>query len=209
MRSVEFLKYYVNQNPNSNLRYLHDKGQGIYQAMTLGVKHTHSAYFTFWNAGDELHSDYEMSRLLDELGPLNADWILTNGDFNWIEYPTPSIENLRRFVTQEERGYISHQCILFKTNLYAEKQIYNFKYKVAADTQQIFKCYQNSDPAILDFPIVSVELGAFSSVNNRRARFEVLIIVITSLRGWERLNAIKNILIRELRQLLERSSQSI
>jgi hypothetical protein len=205
MRSVEFLKLYISQNPHSNLRYIHDKGQGIYQAMTLGVENSQSAYFTFWNAGDELYSLSELCLLLTQLPSSDANWILTNGNFSWIKYPTPSIENLLSFIRQEKKGYVSHQCILFKKSYFSKSEVFDFTYKVAADTDQIYRCYRNSTPAVFDISVVSVEFGVYSSKNHRRARFEVLLIILRQLKSKELFIALYNFFKNNLRYFLTKA----
>ena len=205
--SIAYLDSTLDRDPTTALSYVHDDGKGIYQAMSLGVAQVTSPYFTFWNSGDFLNSAFELSCLLDDLNQCEADWVLTNGNFNWIDYPTPTIKNLRRFILQEDAGYVSHQCILFRTDYFTGREIFNLKYKVAADTDQIYRIYRKSEPTILDYPIVSVEHGKFSSMNNRRARVEVFLLVTANLDGVERFIAIKNILEREFNQLWKRMSR--
>ena len=205
--SIVFLDRFLVQNPDAALIYLHDKGQGIYQAMDLGVSYSTGKYFTFWNSGDVLSSAVELSKMLDRLKLCSANWILTNGHFDWIEYPTPSIANLTSFILQEKKGYVSHQCILFRSDLYFDREVFNLNYKVAADTYQIYESYQKFIPEVLDFSIVCVEPGTFSAANNRRARLEIFILVITKLRGLSRVKALKNIFTIELLNLLSKVLQ--
>ncbi len=205
--SIDFLVDFLEQNPNVALSYVHDKGEGIYQAMAIGVAQATARYFTFWNAGDVLSSTEELSKMLNHVSLCSANWVLTNGQFDWIEYPTPSLANLTSFMLQEKGGYVSHQCILFKTDWYFEREVFNLNYKVAADTHQIYESYQRSIPELLDFSIVCVEPGTFSAINNRRARLEVLVIVGTKLRGLNRLKALKNFLTNELSHFLGKIPQ--
>lgn len=190
--SIQFLEDLMFRNPKKSIRFSHDEGFGIYEAMSFGVKNVRSRYFTFWNSGDELFSSIEMNSLLVELSQSDANWILVNGHFNWIDYPPPSKVNLRNFIRQSPTGYLSHQCVLFRTDFFRGHDIFNFKYKVAADTDQIYRCYLESDPLILDYKIVSVEVGAFSAVNHRRARFEILEIIIRRLKGLDLIFALFN-----------------
>ena len=203
--SVDFLNTFLEQNPDSFLSYFHDQGLGIYQAMILGVAQARSVYFTFWNAGDELHSASEMSLLLNELSSSDANWILTNGNFTWMNYPRPSLENLLRFIRQQKMGYVSHQCILFKKAFFDEGKLFDLTYKVAADTDQIYRCYRNSTPAILDFAIVSVEIGKYSSTNHRRARIEVFLIIVRQLKSLDLMYAIYNFFRNNLTYFISKS----
>ena len=202
--SVKFLERFMKHNPNSTLRYVHDKGQGIYQAMTIGVAHVRSKYFTFWNSGDRLYSHSELVVLLNKLPSCDANWILTNGHFTWTKYPAPSLENLLSFIRQEITGYISHQCILFKKSYYSEGRIFDLTYRVAADTNQIYQCYRDSTPAILDMSVVSVEIGAYSSAHHRRSRMEVLLIILRQLRSKDLFLALYNFTKNNLQYFLSK-----
>ena len=203
--SVEFLDCFLVEHPDAALSYVHDKGQGIYQAMNLGVSYATCKYFTFWNAGDELNSSLEMSSLLNELILCESNWVLTNGYFSWIDYPHPSLENLLSFIRQESAGYVSHQCVLFKRLFFIEGAVFDFRYKVASDTDQIFRCYRNSTPKILDYSVVAVEIGQYSAVNHRRARLEVLLIIIRRLNSLDLLLALYNYSRNNLSYLLMKS----
>ena len=205
--SLIFLDSTLEQNPTAALRYVHDKGQGIYQAMSLGVSCASSQYFTFWNAGDELNSVSELSLLLENLESCNATWILTNGHFSWIEYPAPSYENLISFIRQERLGYVSHQCILFEARYFKKEPAFNLSYKVASDTDQIYRCYKDSVPAILNFAAVSVEVASYSATNQRRARIEVFLIIIRQLNSLDLLYALYNFSRNNLHFLLTKSQK--
>jgi hypothetical protein len=195
LESILFLEDALVRYPKKSLRFIHDDGVGIYQAMSLGVQHVLTNYFTFWNSGDQLFSSFEMKSLLSSLSSSDANWILTNGNFDWMEYPPLSRDNLQQFIRQHPKGYVSHQCVLFRTSFFQVDEIFDFKYKVAADTDQIYRCYGDSYPLILDYRIVSVEIGAFSAINQRRARIEVFQIIFRRLRGLDFAIALFNFLI--------------
>lgn len=190
--SIEFLDEVIRKYPERVIAYIHDAGHGIYEAMEFGALHIKSKYFTFWNAGDALYSKDEMRKMLDTLERTENEWILTNGFFSWISYARPTLANLRAFILQEKGGYVSHQCVILKRSIVGEFKLFNPWLRVAADTDQIYRLYKSFEPLLLNNICVSVEYGKYSGFHQRRARLEILIIILMRLKGMEQFIALKN-----------------
>jgi len=191
--TLEFLEQFSSQN-NLELHVVFDESNGIYPAMEKGAIASTGKYFTFWNSGDCLGSKPEMESLLDSLENENSKWVLTGGLFSWVDYPAPSQNLLKRFLIQSPGGYISHQCVLFSKLAFSNERFFNFKYQVAADTDQIFRLSKLYPPAFLPCAAVRVEEGSYSASRHRRARMELFPIVVVNLNGLERIVALVNLL---------------
>jgi hypothetical protein len=191
--TLEYLNKYILMNDHDP-RIIFDDSVGIYPAMEKGAIAATGKFFTFWNSGDHLGSRPEMESLLDELEKANSKWILTGGLFSWVDYPTPNLDLLRRFLFQSPGGYISHQCVLFSKSAFSNQRIFNFKYKIAADTDQIFRLSKLYAPAFFPFSAVRVEEGKYSASRHRRARMELFPIVVFNLTGFDRIIAVGNLI---------------
>jgi len=191
--TLEFVKSFSDEN-NLELRVVFDDSIGIYPAMKKGAIASDGKYFTFWNSGDHLGSKSEMESLLDALEGENAKWVLTGGLFSWVDYPIPNQNILRKFLIQSPGGYISHQCVLFSKSAFTNQAFFNLKYKVAADTDQIFRLSRLHPPSFLPFAAVRVEEGNYSASKHRRARIELFPIAAANLRGFDRIVALVNLL---------------
>ena len=201
--TLEFLDKFSGEN-NLDLHIVFDDSSGVYPAMAEGVRASSGKYFTFWNSGDHLGSKLEMESLLNALENEKSVWVLTGGLFSWIDYPVPNKDILRKFLIQSPGGYISHQCVLFSKSAFLNQKFFNFKYQVAADTDQIFRLSKLYPPAFLPFAAVKVEEGNYSASRHRRARLELFPIATFNLSGFDRIVAISNLIRQNFAFLLQK-----
>ena len=75
------------------------------------------------------------------------------------------------------------------------------RYRVAADTAQITKLFLMNPPNWEDAVAVQVESPNFASRNHRRARIEVVLIVLRNLARKQKLRALQNILKNEIHRI--------
>ena len=182
-----------------NFRLTNDLGIGVYEAMNAGIDASSGEYICFWNAGDELigfnNSLEQTLQLLEEEKP---SWLLVDGVFDWRESRPTDLVELRNFILHRNNGFISHQTTIVSRGLLKSIGNFNAKFKVAADVAAITRFTQTSSPYILDVQLVNVEKPNFAERNNRRGRFEALVIALTCLRGILRFQAVINIFWEEI-----------
>jgi hypothetical protein len=186
-------------------KLLNDKGTGVYPAMQLGVNAANGKYICFWNSGDESVSRKSLLNLCKFLDVSQSKWAISLGIFDWLEQQNLTNENLRNFICNAEESLISHQTIFFNRNAFHKVGGYDLKFKVAADTKLIIEFFKIADPAWIDFPTVKVEKPKFASANNKRSRLECFIIALTAVPKEMKIQAIRNILYREVSALRRKS----
>jgi hypothetical protein len=201
--TLDFLSTFSKEH-SADLQIIFDDSNGIYPAMENGAKASCGKFFTFWNSGDHLGSRPQMELLLDALENEEAKWVLTGGLFSWVDYPVPNVNLLRNFLLQSPGGYISHQCVLFSKSAFFNQPFFNFKYQVAADTDQIFRLSKLSTPRFLPFSAVRVEKGNYSATRHRRARLELFSITALNLRGFDKIFALCNLIRQNMTFLLQK-----
>jgi glycosyltransferase involved in cell wall biosynthesis len=194
----------VEREFNSSFHLVSDQAAGIYQAMAIGAMASCGKYFTFWNSGDYLDSREELEKLLFDLESETAPWVITDGVFDDIRSHRPTFRNLEAFILQKRGGYVSHQCVLFSKKAFVAQPFFNFSYRVAADTDQIFRLNAIAAPRLLPHQVVHVQSGDFSSKHHRRARIELFFVILKNLRGNQRVISIFNFFLTNFSYLLHK-----
>ena len=93
-------------------KIVHDQKKGIYNAMNEGAKHATGKYILFLNSGDYLFDNNSLKALLATLYNLTISWVIVSGEFSWRNKQTLSLQNINWFITQNPKGYVSHQTVL-------------------------------------------------------------------------------------------------
>jgi len=184
----------------NRITLVHDQLSGVYSAMNTGAIAAKGKYICFWNAGDTLNSQNELSVLIENLVKTDTKWAICQGNFEWREKQELSLSNLAGFVTHEPNAFISHQTVIIERATFKKIGMFDSRYQVAADTAQITKLFSMEPLKWEDAVVVKVETPNFASRNHRRARVEVVLIVLRNLAREQKLRALRNILKNELRR---------
>jgi glycosyltransferase involved in cell wall biosynthesis len=180
---------------------VHDEQSGVYSAMNIGAASASGRYICFWNAGDKLNTLSDLSVLLENLRTNGPRWAICQGQFEWREQQELSLSNLVGFVTHQPLAFISHQTVIVERVTFEKIGMLECRYRVAADTAQITKLLSMEPPNWENAVAVHVETPNFASRNHRRARVEVLLIVLRNLVGRQRIIALRNILKNEIHRI--------
>lgn len=183
-------------------KLLFDTGDGVYEAMNIGLTVASGKYVIFWNSGDVLIDATEFENLQQECLESNSKWIIFGATFDWM--PTPPINQFTHleFVKHASNAYLSHQQIAVEREYFLASGGFDSKYRVAAD----FKCiefFSHFEPDVhASKKIIEVEFPSLSSKLNRIGRFETFCILFRTCPP--NLPALWNITKRELRDLTTR-----
>ena len=181
-----------------NFKLAMDLGLGVYQAMNIGIDSASGEYICFWNAGDELVGlNNSLQQTLQVLIKVKPSWLLVKGVYDWRDSDSTNLEELKKFIHHKNGAFISHQTTITSKKYFEYIGNFSSKFKIAADTAAITLFSQMSDPVILDIQLVKVEKPNFAAKNNRRGRFESLVIALICLHGKSRLTALINIFNKE------------
>ncbi len=186
------------ENINFQIKQVFDQGVGIYSAMNLGARAATGRYLTFWNSGDLAVGPDALSSLCSVLEESSANWLISQGVFDWRPKQKLTLENLRGFVTHAPESFVSHQTTFFDRKAFLAAGTYDEKYKVAADTKLITRFFLMHLPQFIHFSTVIVEVPNFASRNNRQGRRESILISIEDLPWGLKWRSAKNFLYREM-----------
>lgn len=189
---------------NSNLRVVDDLGDGIYEAMNLGLMSARGEYVSFLNSGDLVLSLYLLGQLIDFLNTKKREIVIVDVEIPWRKPQIVSIDNFQNFILFKVDSFISHQSIIIRTSLLLDMGGFDLRYRVAADTDLIIRVAQQGQTSFFDHKVFFVEQPNFASQRNRRARAEVVMIAFLASRGINRIKIPLSLILRELKALFQR-----
>lgn len=196
------------ENIHFRLKEVFDQGIGIYSAMNLGAEAATGRYLTFWNSGDLAEGPAALSSLCSVLEESSANWLISQGVFDWRPAQKLTLENLHGFVTQAPESFVSHQTTFFARKAFLAAGAYDDKYKVAADTKLITSFFLMHLPQFIHFSTVIVEVPNFASANNRVGRKESILISVKDLPWGLKWQSVKNFLFREMGSVLSKKPKN-
>ncbi|ASY16711.1 glycosyltransferase [Candidatus Planktophila versatilis] len=176
LESLEAIDLY-SKTANFDVRVVHDNKEGIYAAMNLGALSAQGIYCLFLNAGDEVFSGPTVRKNVETLKVLNPIWGVTGVSLPWNAnyYAYQSMD--KDFRKQKSNGYVSHQSVFVRLDIFKKLNGLDVKFPIAADTKQIFQLSALCSPQILEGIAIKVEQGFNVTSNNRESRIEVLRLI--------------------------------
>jgi glycosyltransferase involved in cell wall biosynthesis len=210
--SAKLIEAYARKVP-FEVRITHDKKEGIYAAMNIGAFDAHGTYCLFLNAGDEIFSSSTINENVQTLKLNNPVWAITGVSLPWNASYFAFQDMDRDFREQKRSGYVSHQSVFVRLDVYKKINGLDVKFRIAADTKQIFELSYICRPEILKGIAIKVEEGFNVTSHNRESRIEVFRIINSTSRFKNRfipnLNFVKRELFFILRYLLRFLRSSI
>jgi hypothetical protein len=168
-----------------NFRLVRDSGSGVYEAMNQGGNCAKGDYLVFWNTGEKLLSSSALSNFINQLKIQSPSWAIFQ-----IERETSKSEfnfkTVESFLLHKPNGFISHQAVAVRRDLFVWLNGFNLRYRIASDTHMILKLCIFDTPLISRERLAYVEAANLSAKYHRRSRVEVLVIYL-SLAGVKRL----------------------
>lgn len=159
------------------VRYVHDKKEGIYAAMNIGAVNASGKFVHFLNAGDAVMSAEALMSNVLTLGAKLPAWAITGVLLPW----NPSYNAYRgmdkKFRRQRSDGYVSHQSVFVRNDVFASLGGLDRNFPIAADTKMIYQLTAMETPLILEGVAFDVEEGFNVTSHNRESRLEVFRII--------------------------------
>jgi len=167
-------------------RVVLDEGVGIYEAMNLGAKSASGEFICFWNSGDTLHSSDDAKHIVDSLESSEVAWGLFQGEIDWYPNYRVTDTSLAKFV-QFQGGFVSHQTVFVRKDIFIALGGFDTKYRIAADTDQIIKLWKSFEYLISQDKLVRVEKPNFAVANYKQTRSEIIRIIFRRYEGVDRI----------------------
>jgi len=189
LESLEAIDLY-SKAANFDVRVVHDNKEGIYAAMNLGALSAQGIYCLFLNAGDEVFSSLTLKKNIEALKVPNPIWGVTGVSLPWNANYHAYQSMDRDFRKQKSSGYISHQSVFVRLDVFRRLNGLDVKFPIAADTRQIFQLSSLCPPQILEGIAFKVEEGFTVTPTNRESRLEVLRLI--NMEGGIKIKLISN-----------------
>jgi hypothetical protein len=174
--SLNLVRDYASINQFS-VKWIHDHKEGIYPAMNFGAESALGDYLLYINSGDEILNLEQFALNLNSLAEVRPVWAILGVHLPWnSEYRAYSGME-RNFRWQRKNGYVSHQSVIVRRDVFLSLGKFSTAFPIAADTLCIFKFTNMSSPCLLDGISVKVEEGNNVTNHNRESRLEVLKII--------------------------------
>ena len=185
--------------PKSQIRVVLDNGQGIYDAMNLGIAHARGKFICFWNSGDLLSNRENLKNLIERLSSTTESWVVCKAKLEWMKSTSYNSGSMYDFLIGKPNNFISHQTVIIDRLKLKTLGLFNTKYRVAADTDLLIRSYYEfGEPGQFVNEVVYVQTPQFAATHNRRSRIEILKITLEQFRFTDRYRALSHLLIREL-----------
>lgn len=166
----EFLAHHAATTPIST-RYISEPDDGIYAAMNKGVALSRGEFVLFINAGDRLHQEVDMVRVLAEVTASRRDAEAAGVAFaSVMQFPNLGVDIKARAVDpRSPRMPTVHQSMIYKREV-LEQILFDNSYKICGDFENFARIQQ----AGLLFRPVDAPLSAFSP-GGRSSQMPVLL----------------------------------
>jgi len=189
------------------VRYIHDRKQGIYAAMNIGAENAKGTFIHFLNAGDVVINPKVLMSNVAILREQLPTWAITGVLLPWNSSYTAHEGMDKKFRRQLPDGYISHQSIFVRRDVFASLGGLDRNFPIAADTKMIYQLTEGRPPLILEGIVFEVEEGFNVTPHNRESRIEVFKIINSVGSIFDILISNYNFLRREIRFAKNKFSQ--
>lgn len=194
--AVQAIKLYEKRLA-ARISIVNDIQKGIYPAMNLGIHSSSGEFSIFLNAGDEVSDSFNLEDFSYELGNVRENWVILRPTLSWSVHHIEHASQVEDFFSLNSDAFISHQAVLFRTEILRELRGYNSRYKVIGDTALMYQFFKRGKPFMSSNNLSKVETPKFASINQRKSRVEFLSLILSTYRWDIKLKATSNFFKRE------------
>lgn len=148
----------------SNLKYISEKDNGIYDAMNKGISIAQGQWVYFLNSGDVFDSKDALSNILDELGRVPQEVNMLYGAYR-ADGVLQSQNCTLPFLISH---MINHQSMIYHRSLLEHG--YDIRYRFCADYAHLLSVWPRLKPKALDLCIANFDTTGVSSQASNKAR---------------------------------------
>lgn len=167
-------KDYVGKHPSFSFRYMSEPDNGMYEGINKGLRMATGDVVGLVHSDDFLFSNHTISDLVDEFKKTGADFVYGDGLFvNAKDISIP----VRNWIGGEYRlwkvrhGWLPlHPTCYIRREVMLKKGFYNETYKIAADSDLLFRYLLPGDLSVayLQKYIVRMRMGGLSTDSAKR-----------------------------------------
>jgi len=141
------------------------KDGGIYPAMQRGANAATGEYLIFCNAGDLIFGQEYLSRSVEKIKEVNADWGFgpiiehtTRNTFAWVPANVAATQD--SIISRKD--FVPFPSFVIKRELFVKLGGFSKNYKIAGDFELICKAAASCNPFVFTEPIAQFTAGGIS-----------------------------------------------
>jgi glycosyltransferase involved in cell wall biosynthesis len=155
-------------------RWISEEDKGVYDAMNKGVAMATGEWINFMNAGDVFCDKNTVESLFEGISE-DTDLVYGNAIEKLVSGGAKNLEAGENLENLWKGALFGHESLFVKSNI-IKNNLFNLKYKVAADYDFIMKCFYKG----YKFEKVGVDVLLFSLPGFSREHW-----VVASLENWK------------------------
>jgi len=167
-------KSFKSSHPNFCLKVISEPDHGMYEAINKGIKLATGDYIGLVHSDDFLYSPQTISHIAELLKTTAADFLYGDGLFVDAENTNKIVRNWiggKYRLWKVKHGWLPlHPTCYIRRDIMIKKGLYNETYKIAADSDLLFRYLSNGDITVeyLNEYIVKMRMGGLSTDKKRR-----------------------------------------
>ena len=159
---------------NISIRYISEPDHGMYEAINKGIRMATGDYIGLVHSDDFLYSPHTISDIVKQLEATHADFLYGDGLF---VNPENTDKVVRKWIGGTYRlwkvrhGWLPlHPTCYIRREVMEKRGLYNESYKIAADSDLLFRYLLGGDITVTYLPeyIVRMRMGGLSTDSARR-----------------------------------------
>ena len=159
---------------NISIRYISEPDHGMYEAINKGIRMATGDYIGLVHSDDFLYSPHTISDIVKQLEATHADFLYGDGLF---VNPENTDNVVRKWIGGTYRlwkvrhGWLPlHPTCYIRREVMEKRGLYNESYKIAADSDLLFRYLLGGDITVTYLPeyIVRMRMGGLSTDSARR-----------------------------------------
>ena len=162
--STDETKKYIHKYKKSFNKVISESDKGIYDAMNKGIKNASREWIYFLNSGDIFFSNNTLKKIINILRKKKFfDAVIGH---SYIQKGDIKYKSFRKKISNDSLcSSFSHQAAFVKTKL-MKKELFNIKYKYAADFNFFLKIYKKNNKIEYTDDLISINLSeGISDIN--------------------------------------------
>jgi len=160
---------------DSRIRVIEDKGDGIYQAMNLGLEHSKGKYVVFMNSGDEFFDSNSLASLY--MAVCKNESVLAVGHFI-VKGLRNRVRNIHTGVVEKRalafnRTWGCHQAMIFE---FTNDIKFDTRYRLASDFDFVLRYFEIGNVLCIDSPVAKISPGGKADSNLQQVYIEKFLV---------------------------------
>lgn len=163
-------------HPHFEIKIISEPDRGMYDAINKGIQVSTGDYIGLVHSDDFLYSTQTVSHIVHKLKNTHADFLYGDGlfvDSNFTERIVRKWISGNYKLWKVKHGWLPlHPTCYIKKEVFSRKGLYNVSYKIAGDSDLLFRYLFVGDMNVVYLPeyIIKMRMGGMSTDKRRRVQ---------------------------------------